>query len=136
MTLPPLPQDLKQGDNFDSTGRRNPTYPNPPFQGGDDLSHHPHQVLVLVCVVREPHGLADGQDLPTDEPGMWGWGHSPELTSQGRGVAGLRRVQGSRRPRGREDAMALGSGEERRRHNGSSCLQLRRSLKKGIVGRC
>lgn len=45
-------------------------YPDLPVQGRDDLAHHPHQVLVLVGVVCEPHGLPDRQDLFADEPGV------------------------------------------------------------------
>lgn len=45
-------------------------YPDLPVQGRDDLAHHPHQVLVLVRVVCEPHGLPDRQDLFADEPGV------------------------------------------------------------------
>lgn len=58
-------------------------YPNLPFQGRDDLSHHPHQVLILVGVVREPHSLADRQDLLADEPGMSRRGLSAESALPG-----------------------------------------------------
>lgn len=50
--------------------RRVAAYPDLPVQGRDDLAHHPHQVLVLVGVVCEPHGLPDRQDLFADEPGV------------------------------------------------------------------
>ena len=50
--------------------RRAAAYPDLPVQGRDDLAHHPHQVLVLVRVVCEPHGLPDRQDLFADEPGV------------------------------------------------------------------
>ncbi len=42
------------------------TDPYLPVQHRDDLPHHAHQVLVLIGVVCEPHGLADGQDLLAD----------------------------------------------------------------------
>lgn len=42
------------------------TDPYLPVQHRDDLPHHAHQVLVLIGVVCEPHGLADGQDLFAD----------------------------------------------------------------------
>lgn len=56
------------------------TYSNLPFQGRDDLSHHPHQVLVFVRVVCEPHSLPDRQDLFADEPGVLRRGLSTEPT--------------------------------------------------------
>lgn len=59
------------------------TYPNLPFQGRDDLSHHPHQVLILVRVVCEPHSLADCQDLFADEPRMSSRGLSKESALPG-----------------------------------------------------
>lgn len=61
--------------------KTNTTYSNLPFQGGNDLSHHPHQVLVFVRVVREPYRLPDRQDLFANEPGMSG--RSVEPTSLG-----------------------------------------------------
>lgn len=63
------------------------TYSNLPFQGGDDLSHHPHQVLVFVRVVCEPDSLPDRQDLFANEPGMSGRGLSVEPTSFGGAIA-------------------------------------------------
>lgn len=85
-----LPCDLKQEDVFVQRKKQTPTYSNLPFQSRDDLSHHPYQVLVLVCVVSEPHSLSDRQNLFADEPGMQRWGVSPEL----RGLQ-LREPQGS-----------------------------------------
>lgn len=63
------------------------TYSNLPFQGGDNLSHHPHQVLIFVRVVCEPHGFPDRQDLFADEPGMWRKGLTIESFSFGRAIA-------------------------------------------------
>lgn len=65
-----LPCDLKQEATFAQRRKPTPTYPNLPFQGRDDLSHHAYQVLVFIRVVCEPHRLSNGQNLFADEPGM------------------------------------------------------------------
>lgn len=62
--------DLKQEETFAQRKKPTAAYPNPPFQGGDDLSHHAYQVLVFIRVVCEPHSLSNRQNLFADEPGM------------------------------------------------------------------
>ena len=78
-----VPWDLKQEDTSAQRKKPTPTYPNLPFQGGDDLPHHAHQVLIFVRVVREPHSLSDRQDLFADEPRTETQALRPELRGDG-----------------------------------------------------
>lgn len=81
--MPSASPDTSCNLNFDLKGKQTATYSYPPFQGRDDFSHHPHQVLILVRVVREPHSFSDRQDLFADEPGLSRKGLSAEPASLG-----------------------------------------------------
>lgn len=78
--MPPL---RPQEETFAQRKKLTPTYPNLPFQGGDDLPHHAYQVLVFIRVVCEPHSLSNGQNLFADEPGTQRWALSLRLRDNG-----------------------------------------------------